>query len=157
MLGDILPPGSVVVTNEVGAVAYVSRLPVIDMIGLTDAVISRILFRSYQMYGRGGSRWSVTEVSGYLLSREPDCLMLPAYQPLAHGLNPQNRRRMHPLWYQIYHDLETSQRYRCLGQFKINDSKFLYLYVKKDLELAHPWPAPGPAGRCLEVLAESDK
>jgi arabinofuranosyltransferase len=154
VLGRTLPSGATVVTNEVGAVAYYSGLGVIDMIGLTDATVSRILHQSYRKYGRGGSDWSVAEISRYLLARHPDCVLVPSYQPLTAWPDPGNRERMHYLWYRLFNDLNASGQYRRLGQLKIHDSKYLYLYVLKQLELEQPWPAPGPVSKCHYILPE---
>ncbi len=153
-LGQILPSGSTIVTNEVGAVAYYSKLPVIDMIGLTDATVSRILYQSYRKYGRGGSDWSVSEISSYLLARRPDCVIVPSYRPLAAWPDPNNRDRMHLLWYRLFSDLNASGRYRRLGQLRIHDSKYLYLFVLNDLKLERPWPAAGNISECHHIFTE---
>ena len=154
-LGRTLPAGSTVVFNEVGAVAYYSKLPVIDMIGLTDATVSRILHESYRKYGRGGSEWSVAEISSYLLARRPDCVVVPSYQPLAAWPDPGNRERMHLLWYRLYCDVNASGRYRRLSQLRIHDSKYLYFFVLNDLEVNRLQPLPVDFSECLHLFTEN--
>jgi arabinofuranosyltransferase len=154
LLDRTLPAGSTVVVNEVGAVAYYSKLPVIDMIGLTDATVSRILHKSYRKYGRGGSDWSVAEISAYLLGRRPACLVVPSYQPLAPWPDQANRMRMHLLWFRLFNDVNASGRYRRLGWIKIHDSKYMYFFILKDLEPLRPWPGPGDVNRCMHIMAE---
>jgi hypothetical protein len=67
-----VPPTTVVATVPIGAVAFYSGLPTIDMMGLTDRHIARV---PVMQLGKG---WAGHEKhdGAYVLSREPDMLLL---------------------------------------------------------------------------------
>jgi arabinofuranosyltransferase len=154
LLGEILPEKSTVVTNEVGAIAYHSGLPVIDMIGLTDRTIAHFIYESYMRYGIGGSDWSVTEISRYLLSRKPDCIILPAYQPLSLEDLGANGDRMHSLWYAILANEEFSRAYRSAFMIKVHTLKYLYVFVNRNLVFQKSPPRPGGYAKCMDIQYE---
>ncbi len=152
ILERILPERSSIVTNEVGAVAYYSKLPVIDMIGLTDKVIARIIHESYMTYGEGDSDWSVKEISDYLLSRKPECFILPSYKPLALKRDNQNKDRMHLLWYTILSNPLFADRYRPVFYVKVHASKYFYIFISKAISLKHPLPPTGRITECMSIV-----
>ncbi len=151
LLKKILPENSKVVTNEVGAIAYHSGLPVIDMIGLTDKTVAHFIYESYMQYGIGGSEWSVHRISKYLLSRKPDCIILPAYQPLSLGNAAANKDRMHPLWYAILSEDEFSRTYRPAFTIKIHTLKYLYVFLDTGIAYQQPPPRPGRFAKCMNI------
>lgn len=151
LLKEMLPEKSKVVTNEVGAVAYYSRLPVIDMIGLTNRTVAHCIYESYMKYGIGGSDWSVHEIARYLLSRQPACIILPAYQPLDLEQPDANKDRMHLLWYAILDSDTFAGNYRMVFMIKIHTLKYLYVFVRRDIVLQQPPPPQGNFARCMQI------
>ncbi|NIO00856.1 MAG: hypothetical protein GTO42_01740 [Candidatus Latescibacteria bacterium] len=143
MLAGTLPAHSSIVTNEVGAFAYYSGLAVIDMIGLTDRTIARILYESYMTYGVGGSEWSVKEITKYLLSRKPECIVIPAYRPLSLTDIDANRDRMHLLWHTILADKTFLDEYRFLTFIEVHAMKYLYIFIAKGITPKTELPDPG--------------
>lgn len=81
-LREHAPPGAVLAINAAGIVPYVSELPTIDMLGLTD---SHIAHRPIEL-GRSFHGHEKNDPD-YVLAREPD-LILP-------GLPVLSRRRLH--------------------------------------------------------------
>jgi hypothetical protein len=71
-LGQNLPPTSVLATNIAGKVPYESRLPTIDLLGLTDAVIARTKIESM---GRGYAGHEKANVD-YIAERRPTVLFI---------------------------------------------------------------------------------
>jgi arabinofuranosyltransferase len=150
-LKQALSPGASVVTNEVGAIAYESGLDVYDMIGLTDATVGKLLYESYQRFGVSGSSYSVPRISAYLMSKEPDCVILPAYG----RIDPEDHRPvgdlMHPIWQGLFVHPELAEFYRCSFHVKINENKYWYFYFRLPAEHGQ-WPAGGPGpGPCQNV------
>jgi hypothetical protein len=154
LLKEVLPENSSVVSNEVGAIAYYSELPVIDMIGLTDKAVAHFLYESYMTYGIGGSDWSVNEISRYLLSRKPACIILPAYQPLSLDSIDANKDRMHLLWYTILANEGFTGSYRFAFSIKIHTLKYLYIYVDRNVALQQSPPQPGRFVHCMNIFHE---
>jgi arabinofuranosyltransferase len=132
-LAESLPENSMVVANEIGAIAYYSNHRVVDMLGLTDKTISRIRYRSFHDYGIGSSPWSTRKVTDYLYSRRPDCIILPSYG----NLNGEKRTNigniMHPLWLEIYNDKRLSANYRRECSVRIHLAKYLHIYILRDI------------------------
>jgi hypothetical protein len=151
---EALPADSKVVTNEVGAIAYYSDLPVIDMIGLTDKTVAHFIYESYMKYGIGGSEWSVTEIANYLLARNPDCIILPAYQPLTLGSTDANKDRMHLLWYAILANEKFNQAYRLGFMIKIHTLKYLYVFIERNITFQQPLPQQGSFMNCMDIYYE---
>ncbi len=149
-LGAALPERATIVANEIGAIRYYSRRPVIDMLGLTDKTVAAIRYESFQTYGVGSSPWSAVTVSRYLLDREPACVILPSTAMLSLGERTTHRRDMHPLWYAILTDPRLESNYRALCRFKIHDHKYLYLFVRSTIDTPSII-SDIPAGRCLET------
>jgi hypothetical protein len=69
-LRDRMPPGTLVATNAAGALPYFSRLPVIDMLGLTDRHIARRPADRSQWIGHEKGD------GAYVLARRPDVIVL---------------------------------------------------------------------------------
>jgi hypothetical protein len=154
-LGQILPSGASVVTNEVGAIAYTSGLVVYDMIGLTDSTVGNLLYRSYQRFGVSGSSYSVPRIADYLMSKDPDCIMLPAYGPIDPGSFRPVGDRMHPIWEGLFVHPDLAERYRCAFSIQIHENKYWYFYFRRD-DTAPEVRLDGPApGRCLAVRRAS--
>jgi hypothetical protein len=160
-MGDALPPASAVVTNEVGAIKYYSRLNVVDMLGLTDETVSAIRFESFRTFGVGSSNWSVASVTDYLLERQPEAIILPAEAALELEVHEQRRGLRsarwggiydgagHPLWREIAGD-HRFNRYRPVMGIRIHRRKYLYLFTAPGIRLAVP-PADRVEGRCLQA------
>ncbi|MEJ2720491.1 MAG: hypothetical protein P8181_05045 [bacterium] len=149
-LGAFLPEDGTIVTNEIGAIRYYSGRPVIDMLGLTDKTVSAIRYESFQTYGIGSSPWSAVTVSRYLLDRDPACVIIPSTGMLSLHDRTVHRRNMHPLWYAIFTDPRLESNYRALYRFTIHPQKYLYLFVRDDIEINGP-ASPLPTSRCLET------
>jgi hypothetical protein len=77
-LSAALAPGDAVALNPVGAVGYFSGRPIIDMLGINDAVIAR----SVPVDGPAGHR----RANGrYVLSRNPTLILIGWNHPLPEG------------------------------------------------------------------------
>jgi len=150
MLGDMIPPGGEIVANEIGAIRYHSHRPVVDMLGLTDETVSRIRYRSFQIYGIGSSPWSVQSVTRYLFDRNPSCVIVPSYEVLDLADRSRYEKTTHPLWYALLTAPDLQDRYRAVGYIKIHDSKFLYLFLRNDIAFP-PDRFQLPSGPCLQV------
>ncbi len=151
LLGEILPRESQVVANEVGTIAYYSDLPTIDMIGLTDRTIGRLIYESYMTKGTSGSPRCSRAITEYLLSREPTCIVLPAYQPLSLEHPKENRNSMHPIWYAILSDADFNDEYEFTFLIKANVQKYLYVFTSRGTKLKQPLPTPGEITRCMVI------
>ena len=146
----VLSVDATAVTNEIGAIKFYSRLPVVDMLGLTDDTVSAIRFHSFRTYGVGSSPWSAVSVASYILERKPDAIFLPAVEPLTF-----ERRRvfggdnMHPLWKAIVTDPRFN-RYEAVMAMRINQNKYGYLFLAPGVRLGTTM-AKLDGGRCLEA------
>jgi len=69
-LADNFPSSTVVATSQIGAIAYYSKLPIVDMFGLTDPNIAHSKIDSKQavLFGRNSP--------AYYLKRRPDLFVL---------------------------------------------------------------------------------
>jgi hypothetical protein len=150
MLGRLVPPGGEIVANEIGAIRYHSRRPVIDMLGLTDRTVAAIRFQSFRTYGVGSSPWSTLAVTRYLLDRNPACVVLPSDEALSLDDKKRHARTMHPLWYRILSAPDIEDRYRPVGYVRIHDRKYLYFFLRNDIPLS-PGAFEIPAGMCRET------
>jgi hypothetical protein len=124
------------------------------MIGLTDRTVAHFIYESYMKYGIGGSDWSVAGISRYLLSRRPDCIILPAYQPLSLENIGANRDRMHALWYAILSNEELSRAYRSAFMIKVHTLKYLYVFVDRDMTFRQSPPRSGNYTKCMDIQYE---
>jgi len=131
-LRDNLPPDASVVVNEVGAIAYESRLTTYDMIGLTDATVGRFLHQSYLRFGKSGSEWSVPRIADYLLSKKPDCVIVPAYGEIDPDTHEPAGRLMHPIWEGVFTHPDLIGLYRCAFWIEIHDNKYWYFYFRDE-------------------------
>jgi hypothetical protein len=164
-LREALPPGAAIVTNEVGALAYESGLVTHDMLGLTDATVSRILYESFQRYGRAGSPWSVPKIADYLMSRDPDCVVVPSHAEIDPDEHRPVHGRMHPIWEGLFTHPDLAERYHCGLCIRIHDGKYLYFYLRNEYgpdgtgDSSRPAgfsvPAPTPAP-CMTVCEYTD-
>ncbi len=155
-LQQALAPGASVVTNEVGAIAYTSGLEVYDMIGLTDATVGNLLYESYQQFGISGSSYSVPRIADYLMSRQPDCVILPAYGRIDPADHRPVGHLMHPIWQGLFVQPELAENYRCLFQLKINENKYWYFYFRLPADSGRqPMDGPGPC-RTVEYFTDGE-
>jgi hypothetical protein len=150
MLGDLVPPGAEIVANEIGAIRYHSRRPVVDMLGLTDETVAAIRYRSFQEHGVGSSPWSAQAVTRYLLDRSPECIVLPSLEVLSLEDKQKHRAAMHPLWYALLTASRLEDRYRPVLYVEIHDSKYLYVFLRNDIKFP-PAHFAVPRGDCLQV------
>jgi arabinofuranosyltransferase len=138
LLGRALPPGSAIAANEVGAIAYYSGCNVIDMLGLTDRTISRIRYASYLESGTGNSPESVVKIRDYILSRNPDAVILPSYTSLQGAGGPMTADAMDPLWATFFQSKRFRTGYERVLSIAVNDRKHINVYVRGDV----PWNPP---------------
>ena len=71
-LGDrlaVLPPSTLLAANTIGALAYRSKLPLVDMLGLTDATVAKAPGK------RLGVPAHESHAGGYVLDRKPDLIV----------------------------------------------------------------------------------
>jgi len=112
-LKEIAQPGDVVVVNEIGAIGYITDLPIIDMIGLTDATIPRL--------------WKSNDVDGYadyIFSREPRFVMINDRQTMTDVT-------MHPMHQALYDRLRQNPDYQLLKTFALSEYKNLLLFARQ--------------------------
>jgi len=150
LLGELVPPGAQIATNEIGAVRYYSRRPVIDMLGLTDKTIASIRYRSFQEYGEASSEWSVHAVTQYLLDRRPECILLPSNQELELDDRSRYKPALHPLWFSLLASPALEDRYRPVLYARIHPSKYFYVFLRDDVHFP-PAHFSIPGGECLRV------
>lgn len=150
MLGDLVPPGSEIVANEIGAIRYLSRRPVIDMLGLTDRTVAAIRYRSFREYGVGSSEWSARAVTQYLLGRDPECILVPSGSVLSLTDKTRHKSTMHPLWYSLLASPVLEDRYRPVLYTEIRESKYLYVFLRNDIKFP-PAHFSVPRSECLQV------
>lgn len=145
-----LPPDTLLATNVAGRVPYHSRLPTIDLLGLTDPVISRTriddLGRGMAGHERANPR--------YVIGRSPDLVYLSVLDgmPAEHFAEPYVRRRAlraGPLHrYEALFDDPGFQRAYRAGFVAIGGGKRANLLVRsaspaaRELEGAPPAPRP---------------
>ena len=72
VLRSRFPPDTLIALNPVGAIPYVTGFPTIDMLGLTDAHISRTAPRDFGSGQAGHEKGD----GRYVLSRRPDIILL---------------------------------------------------------------------------------
>ena len=150
MLGELIPPGGEIVANEIGAIRYHSRRPVVDMLGLTDKTVAAIRYRSFRTYGVGSSPWSTQAVTRYLLDRNPQCIVLPSSEVLSLADKSRYKDKMHPLWYALLTAYGLEERYRPVVYVEIHETKYLYVFLRNDINFP-PSHFAVPRGDCLRV------
>ncbi|MBP2680771.1 MAG: hypothetical protein H6Q78_634, partial [Candidatus Krumholzibacteriota bacterium] len=149
MLSRMVPPGGEIVANEIGAIRYYSRRPVVDMLGLTDRAVAEIRFQSFNTYGVGSSPWSTVAVTRYLLDRNPACVVLPSQEALSLDDKKRYAETMHPLWFRILTAPDIEDRYRPVGFVKVHDGKYMYFFLRNDVPFS-PGVFEIPVRKCLE-------
>jgi hypothetical protein len=113
-LRDHTQAGDAVVVNEIGAIGYVSKRTVIDMMGLTDQVIpSFFAHREYDKLAR------------YILARHPKYVLLNDRQA-------EDSTAMHPIHQSLHDAMMDSGRYRVETTLPLNRYKHLIAYVRVD-------------------------
>lgn len=83
-----LPKGAVIASTPAGSIAYHSSHPVIDMLGLTDEHIAHM---DAGKMGRGRAGHEKGD-GAYVLSREPECILLGNVAVLARPLSEEEMR-----------------------------------------------------------------
>jgi arabinofuranosyltransferase len=150
-LRENLPADATVVVNEVGAIAYESGLVTYDMIGLTDKTVGRLLYQSYLRFGDSGSEWSVPRIADYLLSRNPYCVVIPAYGEIDPDVHEPVGRLMHSIWEGVFIHPALARRYRCAFWIKIHDHKYWYFYFRNGASASAPPTEAPESGPCMTV------
>lgn len=153
------PDAGTVVANEVGAVAYYSGFTVIDMLGLTDRTVSRIRYRSWLEHGTGSSEGAIEAVGTYMLSRDPDIIVLPSFEPIDGGRSGPDRAAMHPLWYGLWKQPRFQREFAEIATLEVHAHKYLTIYARHGTRVARPDPAlwrQGPCSRISWYAARSD-
>jgi hypothetical protein len=150
-LGKALGPGASVVVNEVGAIAYESKLPCYDMIGLTDPTVAALIYESFQRDGVSASPSSAREIADYLYSREPTCVVVPATGAIDPNRHQEAPDRMHPIWEAVFTHPELAEHFRFVLCARIHDHKYWYVFVREEAYF-DPSPLRALAGpRCIAV------
>ncbi|HNW60085.1 MAG TPA: hypothetical protein PKI62_10455 [bacterium] len=112
-LRDHVPPEETLVVNEIGAIGWYSRLPLIDMIGLTDKTIPG--------FWKSGQFSACAE---FILSRNPRYVALNDRQaPGDEGMDPAHQA--------LYDRMMAIGRYRLLRTFPLTRGKNLLLYERQ--------------------------
>lgn len=150
LLADLLPPQSSVVVNEIGAISYYSGFKSIDMIGLTEATVGRLIYESYQRFGVSGSEWSSPKIADHLLSLRPTCVVVPAYGEVEPSAAP-SVDLMHPIWAAVYEHDALKKLYRLVFSARVNDNKLLYFFVLNGVDCDAARLERFPDVDCLEI------
>jgi hypothetical protein len=112
-LGEEFPPSSWIATGNAGLIPYASRLPTIDMIGLTDAHIAarevETLGRSLAGHGKGDG--------GYVLRRAPRVILFQQARFSSRPLDEEQvARRLFSLSErELWNDERFHRRYRLVS------------------------------------------
>ena len=106
-------PKDIVVVNEIGAIGYFSKLPVIDMLGLIDTVIPQLLYREHDL----------DIYADYILKCKPRFILLNDKQ------HPGDRR-MHPIHAAIYNKMVQTGDYFPGPIFPLNSYKNILVFVR---------------------------
>lgn len=130
VLPDVLPEGSTLLLNEVGAIPYYSRMRTIDMIGLTDRAVGRIIYESYQRYGTTDVLWCGEQIADVTLPREPTCVALPSRGAMDRDENSPNPVRSHGIWAGIYRAPDFQRNYSLRFVVVFGDHKHLNFFVR---------------------------
>ncbi len=150
-LGRALDPGASVVVNEVGAIAYESRLLCYDMIGLTDRTVAALIYESFQRDGVSASASSAREIADYLFSREPTCVLIPATGAIDPARHEKAADRLHPIWEAVFTHPDLTEHFRFVLSVRIHEHKYWYIFVRNGAPFDSA-PLRGLSGpRCLAV------
>lgn len=141
VIRNTFPEARLVVANEVGAVAYYSGKAVIDMLGLTDRTISGIRYQSYLQNGTGSDPEGISRVSEYILSRNPDIVILPSFSSPGQADQEAAPESMHPLWYGLYADPRFMRDFLNIVTIAVNDDKYLSIFARRGTPIAPPDPS----------------
>lgn len=134
-LGAMLPPGTMIGCGSTGAIGFYSRLPIVDILGLTEPEIAR-----------GGTIVSkqpghLKSLGSHVLDRGPDLLLLGNVQ-IHRGPRAEDRSRIKPQERDITLDPRFDASYRFVN-LPLGDGFYLSCY-----RLAGPAAVPGmPGGR----------
>lgn len=153
LLAESLGPDASVVVNEVGAISYYSKLETIDMLGLTDATVARLVFDSYQRFGRSDSDWGTSKISAYLYSRRPTCVVVPSLGEIDPRRFAPAGDLMHPLWNAVYNHADLQRQYRCVLSVRVHERKYLHVFVLNEAKFEASPLALTPALDCMRIEA----
>lgn len=97
-----VPAGKSVLTDEIGAIGYVSNLKVLDFWGLVDRRVGRILHnKRFNPYSTPAFAAKRTLVQGMiareLLQRKPEYILLDYQGPVPRNAAALEKRRIHPI------------------------------------------------------------
>jgi hypothetical protein len=110
-LKSIAQPGDTVAVNEVGAISHYSDLHVIDILGLTDKKIAKLMHKT-----------PATEYADYIIEARPKYILL----------NNRQYNWDDYLYEKIYKRMAQSGNYRKDREFELNKMKKLILFVRQD-------------------------
>jgi hypothetical protein len=122
-LGRSVPPGTSIALCPVGALPYASDLPVVDMLGLTDAHIARVAPDGRYFYP-GHQRHD----GAYVLSRRPDLILL-ANGPVVDAPGPFPWDRIRPYERDLVADPAFRSGYR-LAHLPIGPRAYVQIFVR---------------------------
>ena len=139
-LRDNLPPDTLLATSTAGSVAYWSRLPVIDMFGLTD---EHIAHRDLNI-GRGNPGHEKHD-GKYVLDRKPGAIMFGSYgieEPVFRG----------------DHEIARDQRFQQYTKqsHRLPSGRRLFVYYR-NVEEEEVKVEPPPTGRRGKAKANGDR
>jgi hypothetical protein len=118
-----VPPGTSIALCPVGALPYASDLPVVDMLGLTDAHIARVAPDGRYFYP-GHQRHD----GAYVLSRKPDLILL-ANGPVVDAPGPFPWDRIRPYERDLVADPAFRSGYR-LAHLPIGPRAYVQIFVR---------------------------
>ena len=132
-----LPESTLVAANNVGVIGYESRLPILDMMGLTDAHIARAPGKALGIAGHE------SHDGAYVLDRRPDIIIL-GMPRVVKERNPawDTGRQGYPSDTDIRQDPRFAQQY-ALQYLDLEDGRWSPVFVRRGFVIDRP----GDSGR----------
>jgi hypothetical protein len=131
-LAERAAPDTLIATNVIGALGFYSRLPLVDMLGLTDRHIARAPGRSL------GTPGHESHDGAYVLDREPDLILVGIPRASQRRINADEAFR--PA-FPSDRDLALEPRLLrdyALGHWTLRDGRHVALFVRRGYDAAPP-------------------
>jgi hypothetical protein len=116
-------PNASLATNNVGILAYESRLHIIDMLGLNDRHIARAPGKHLGIPGHG------SHDGAYVLERNPDMIFLSMPQVIDKPLKGSGVRPFYPPDFDLLNNPRFKKRYR-FDHILLPDGRYAPVYVR---------------------------
>jgi len=98
---DRLPPGSLIATDAIGIVGYITKMPILDILGTVDRHIAHA-----EVPMGGGLPGHEKYDADYVFEREPDVIYIP--------ISAEGRILILPVWEKIWYHPLLHERYEVI-------------------------------------------